>query len=208
MNENKTNGADTSVNNINLIGSKKRITLNVLSLFKNNDAGRVSKLSWTVNNGYPRLIVFINGADRTVSMHDNTIIAKFKFDSMSTIINALKKIPDSKPGTVFEIKSFDSVFEDNKRTDETVLLSTIFIGKDNDGINFIGFKAEGKPSVKFDLLLNEKFHKILVNGTDITRTEDGSNGYTANYAKMVETAFHDLAIKFSDVKDIEPYGAQ
>ncbi len=173
----------------------KILELNKLSLFKDNEAGRITSLKWSVKNGYPRATVWINGADRSIKSYDNMIISPFTYAGLAAFTSTMADVIDAENGTEYAIQCFNTKFVDNKRTDEVELQSTMTIGKDKAGVIYLALGADGKPTVRFDLHVRTKWNKILLNGEDISVKAQGSKLFAKHYLKMVEKSIFDIMVE-------------
>lgn len=171
---------------------KSLLELNKLSLHRLNKAERTSSLKWGFRKGYPRLMVFINGSDLSVRGRDNMIIAPFGFTALNTLTGAMAEIIEADKGTEFSINCINAKYVDNKKTDETTIQATVVVGKDQDGMIFISLSEESKPTVRFNLTLNEEWNPVTMNGVNIGLTEFGSKMFTKRYLNQVETVFNSI----------------
>ena len=171
---------------------KSLLELNKLSLHRINKAERTSSLKWGFRKGYPRLMVFINGSDLSVRGRDNMIIAPFGFTALNTLTGAMAEIIEAEKGTEFSINCINAKFVDNKKTDETIVQATVVVGKDQDGMIFISLSEESKPTVRFNLTLNEEWNPVTMNGVNIGLTEFGSKMFTKRYLNQVETVYNSI----------------
>lgn len=168
------------------------LELNKLSLHRVNKAERTSSLKWGFRKGYPRLMVFINGSDKSVTGRNNMIIAPFSFTALNTLTGALNEIVEADKGTEFSINCINAKYVDNKKTDETVIQATVVVGKDTDGMIFISLSEEGKPTVRFNLTLNTEWNPVTMNGVNIELTEFGSKMFTKRYITQVESVYNKI----------------
>lgn len=171
---------------------KSLLELNKLSLHRLNKAERTSSLKWGFRKGYPRLMVFINGSDLSVRGRDNMIIAPFGFTALNTLTGAMAEIIEAEKGTEFTINCINAKYVDNKKTDETTIQATVVVGKDQDGMIFISLSEENKPTVRFNLTLNEEWNPVTMNGVNIGLTEFGSKMFTKRYLNQIETVYNNI----------------
>lgn len=184
--------------------TKVRISFKPITLNKDNSAGRTSSMKFTVNNGYPRIVVWINGPDRTVTGFDNMIHAPFDFKSFNVFLGCLKNVLNDDNGTTYEIKCFNAKWdrETNKRTDEIELVSTVIVGKDDKGVIYLAVVAENKPKIRFNLVTDSKWHIVTRNGTDITLNGVGSKMYATRFLKQLETNYDIVLESLKEKEDM------
>lgn len=113
-----------------------------------------AKLIMSFRDGNPRLIVF------TGAPQPNGVI-NFPCDHMTFlgVMELLDKVIASPNGTRFSIDSLTSVYVDNAPTADKKVVSSLIIGKSNEGVIFFLLKAEGKPNIIFPIVLSP-FHKV------------------------------------------------
>lgn len=176
------------------------LELNKLSLHRKNKADRTSSLKWGFRKGYPRLMVFINGSDLSVRGRDNMITAPFSFTALNNLTGAMAEIIEAEKGTEFVINCINAKYVDNKKTDETTIQATVVVAKDTDGMIYISLTEEGKPTVRFNLTLNEEWNPITMNGVNISLTEFGSKMFTKRYLNQVESVYNTILASTTTVK--------
>jgi len=184
---------------------KQRLNLTTLAIFRENRAGRTSSLKWSLNNGYPRVTVFINGPDRSVSGRDNMIIVPFTYTGLNNLLSAMSNIISEDKGSSYKIECYNNVWDDvtNKRTDRVILQSSISVVKDSEsGVIYLLIEAKDKPKMRFNLLADTVYFKTFKNGNEITKTEEGSKLFTRRYVKQLEFSFDDMMKKSQEVIDI------
>jgi len=170
-----------------------RISLSKLSLFRKNNADRFSSIGWTIDKGYPKLITYINGSDKSVTGRDNMIIAPLSFMVLNTIVSAMEDIYGGKPDNSLEVKCYGHKWENNARSNDIEMQATIVIGKDEKGINYIETRAVNKPNMRFNLVTPDKYYKIMKDGVDITNTAEGSNLFSKSYVKQLSHVINIIA---------------
>jgi len=183
---------------------KKRMNLTPLSIFRENRAGRTSSLKWGLNAGYPRITVFINGADRSINGRDNMIIVPFTHQSINTLFGNIEAIIDEPNDTTYRMDCYNNAWDNttNKRKDEIELQSSITVGKDSNGIIYLMVSANGKPDVGFKLTIPEKYNRVYKNDEEITKTSITSQRFTKMYLGQLVHAFREFIKESTEVTDI------
>lgn len=109
------------------------------------DAKR-SRLVFGFRDGNPRITIYTG-----ISGPGGVIAFPSDYPTMVGIINILKDVIASAPGTKFSIDSLTSVYENNKPTTEKKIVGTLFIGKSKEGLVYFSVIAEGKPKLLFTI---------------------------------------------------------
>lgn len=202
---NQNIGEETMNENKELDMKKVLAELNELSLHRDNKAGRVSTLKWAYRNTYPRLIVYINGGDTTVTGRNNMIIAPFRYTAFNSLTGALAEIVDLPKSSEIEIDCLNPKYVDNKKTDEIVTQAIVTVGKDEHGMIYISLREDGKPSVRFNLTLQVDWNPVRLNGVNIAATEFGSKMFTKRYLTQIESVYNKLLSKLTVIKPTETF---
>lgn len=110
------------------------------------DNNRKARLVFGFRDGNPRITVY------TGAMGLEGMIA-FPTDAptMVTILNYLKDIAKSEPGTKMSFDSLTTVYENNKPTKEKKVLSTLYIGKSKEGLIYLSVMSENRPKLIFTI---------------------------------------------------------
>jgi len=89
----------------------------------------------------------------------------------------LKKIVKAENGAKYEMNHWNTKYVNGKRTDDRVIEATTIIGKDKNGMCYIGVKADNKAAVKFELKVDEWF-QVMKDGEDISSKSELSVIFT------------------------------
>lgn len=109
------------------------------------------------NNRKPRLVFGFRDGNPRITVYTGTpgIEGMISFPSdaatMVTILNYIKDIAKSEPGTKMSFDSLTSVYENNKLTKEKKVLSTLYIGKSKEGLIYLSLISEGRPKLVFTI---------------------------------------------------------
>lgn len=144
-----------------------------------------SLLTWGARGAFPRITVFLennnkkdvgnNGID-----YNNIITATFDYVTIFMFLKMLEEIIDAEPNTKKQMDCLNTKFVDNQRTNEVYVQATITVGKDKNGIIFIGIYNDKSPKVKFDLTYG-KWHVRKDNGVAIQDEAKLSRDYAKAY---------------------------
>jgi hypothetical protein len=111
-----------------------------------NNENKRSRLVFSFRDGNPRITVYTGGTG------PNSVISfPSDYPTMVGIINILKDVIVSQPGTNFSIDSLTSVYENNKVTTEKKVVSTLYIGKSKEGLIYFSVISENKPKLVFTI---------------------------------------------------------
>jgi hypothetical protein len=161
-----------------------------LNMSSKNQDGKYASLQWGLFSNNPRITVYTNvESDRDTNY--GKISANLDTPAMFAFIELLKLAVEFQPEAgrdefkvSMENKNF--IFPGGKRSEKPVVQSELFVGKDKDGVVWIGVMAKDRPRIKFTLQLSD-FH-MLKHGTGET--------YSAAEASVVAAkAYIDLLAK-------------
>lgn len=108
--------------------------------------------------------------------------------TFGAVIETLKLVIDSEPGTKLSIDSLGSVWENDKPTNKTRVVSVLYIGKTKDGVIYLSVIDETKPKIVFPLK-STKFHNFY--DTNKEKRNDGeiskllARGLVTTFTQMV-----------------------
>lgn len=166
--------------------------------------GKYSKLSWGIRNGSPRLTVFTNDpSDVGPDINAGVISAPLDTVTMTIFLNLLEKLVTSPEDTKYMIECKTSKYVNNIRTDEIIILSELWFGKDINGFIWISIIAPNRPKIKFTFKISNYYGIYRGDGNQITEAE--SSGLAAlAYVIMLKTAYASLlADGFRPVQQVE-----
>jgi len=192
----------------------KMVSLSSLSInvdYGNGD-GKYGQLTWSIRNGYPRLVVFTDSSkEKTANFDYNSmIVAPFDYITMGTLIDQFILLINGENGVRQQIKCYNSKFENGQKTNEITLQATVEIGKDNNGIMYIAVVADGKKKIKFEIKPkdNSKWHKYYQGDDLIVDAGVISRIYARSYIEQAKRLLaHHMIIDTSKEKITEqkPY---
>lgn len=156
-----------------------------LTLRKEDKSG----LQWSIRQGFPRITVYTdsNILDENKNVdYSKVIIAPFDYVTMMMFLEYFEQIIKSDGDLKYTINCYNTVYKDNKKTDEVGLQASVVVGKDKEGVVYLAALEEGKKSLKFDLLPNRKWHKVIDNnGNEIDSPKRLSATYATGYLKLL-----------------------
>ena len=119
-----------------------------------SNSGARARLTWGLINGNPRITVFTNDPSDTV---DNKVIPfNMTFEVMYIVFDLLEKIAKHQGEVKYVFEYSRRVYENNKPTNETVKVSNLIIGKDNEGMCWMSVIASNRPQIKFEFTIGNQ----------------------------------------------------
>lgn len=149
-----------------------------------NSKGKMSTLKWGLYKNNPRLTVYTNDPDDTV---DNGRIqapldAKTFYGFLVLLSRAIKSTVPFKA----KIDNMNFTFFGGKRSENPTVISSLWVGRDEDGCIWISITAPKHPSIKFTFD-HPDFHFIYhANGDQYTKAEY-SQVYAEAYERLLTT---------------------
>ena len=145
-----------------------------------NENSSRSRLVLSFRDGKPRLTVY-------TGLKGQTGIISFPCDSIhiTTIFNMLKEIAQGEPNKKVSIDSLTLKYVDNKATNELELVSTLYIGKSEEGIVYLAIISENKPKLVFSIRPS-RFH--------VFRDSEKNIIPESQISKMMAISLADLAL--------------
>ena len=159
-----------------------------------------ASLNWAIRLGYPRIVVYTTNKFVENKKLDpkSVIIAPFSYEALFTLISCLEELINSN----IRMERIKSEISDhskyapppdsytiecwNKFDDKKVLQCKITVGRDDEGIFYIGVRAPEKPKIRFDILPNSTWHKYCgKDGEEITDKTRLSLLYAKAYVKVL-----------------------
>lgn len=122
-----------------------------LTLWGDRRDGQISpRLTLSFRDGNPRFVVYTGDKDvKPINFPADFII-------METVLDRFRQIIDGPNGIKTSITSLGAKYDDNnRRTNEKRLVSTLYIGKNKEGIVYMLIKEESKPDIVFAFRKNE-----------------------------------------------------
>jgi hypothetical protein len=105
-----------------------------------------ARLVLSYRDSNPRITVYTGAAGR-----EGVISWPCDLPHFVTILNLLKDIANGPNGDKKVIDSLTVKYENDKPTNEKMLVSKLVIGKNNDGICYLALIDENKPKIAFEI---------------------------------------------------------
>ena len=174
-----------------ITNSNKIIDIRRAVLFTDGVDGKKARFQFSVREGYPRLTVFTGARGR-----DGIISGPMDIDGFLVFTKSLQDIANGKPGDKMAVDLKTMLYENNQPTDKTQLMSTLFFGKDDDGMVWLGLQTEGKPKLKFIFKVSDYMLFRKADGTTPLPSEMSSI-IASSYASMLEHIFAYYSLNYS-----------
>jgi len=156
-------------------------TFNGMSLYLQHDNG-TSQMNFGLVDKRPRISIFLKD---NPAQKFKLINIKLTYVAVATLFAMIKEATTmDAPSLQFD--SFDTVFtDDGQRTDDTALIGSMLIHRDDRGILTLAVKVPDGKVYPFKVLLNGKYHKAKSGDKPITETKTLSNITTRVFADML-----------------------
>lgn len=159
-------------------------------------ARRPATLAFSVVKNNPRFTLFTNV---DTDKDKGRLQAALDTHTLYAFLQLLRKVADGEPGTKFSIENKNHTYFNGQRSTEPKLMSTIIVGKDDEGCVFMGVVANNITPVKFIFGPTEYHMMVHKDGTPFTRAEL-SVLYAKGYADLLEN----LTANVLDSHYVEP----
>lgn len=147
--------------------------LNKLALWTPSpvNQGKNARLTWGIRDGNPRITVFTG--QMTENKMDGILTAAMDavtFDMFVDFFTEILETPEKAKG---KLECLGRRYVDNQPTQDRVLKSTLYFGKDEEGIAWISVHVEGRPEIVFKFGVSDwhKFYKgdgTLMNPSEVS----------------------------------------
>lgn len=146
-------------------------------------------LHWGVRMGFPRITVIPERIEEGDNYNEKIITAPFNVPTLHLLLEYMGEIVNGENGQYKSIECRNVKYVNGERTTETYVQSTVIVGKDKDGINFITLVTNDKKKVKFSILPNPRWYRIYYNGTEVTDKAEISRVFGRAYIKAIRQAY-------------------
>lgn len=108
----------------------------------------------------------------------------------------IRQVADGPSGKRYSIDNKNFTFAMGKRSERPVVISTTFVGKNEEGVVYIAVVADGRPKIQFPFLSSSYHVMRTADGSELSKAE-ASVCYAKGYATMMENLVpHILANEF------------
>lgn len=153
-----------------------------LDLKTPNSKGKMATLKWGIFKNNPRLTVYTNDPDDTTD--NGRISANLDAKTFYAFLQLLSRAIKSDVEFKAKIDNKNHIFAYGKRSEEAVLVSSLWVGRDADGVVWISITAPKHPSIKF-AFANSDYHFFYHTGGEQFTKADYSQIYAEAYLTML-----------------------
>lgn len=139
---------------------RRKIALdnNKLSLSAPNSKGKKAGLLWQLINNNPRIVVYTNDPDDQVDY--GKITAALDSPTFFAFLRLIEQAITAEKGYKEKIDNLNYTWGGGKRSDTPTVVSSLLVGKDDDGVIWIAVSAPRRPQIKFPFM-NPEFHNFI-----------------------------------------------
>lgn len=164
------------------------------------DPNKRSTLIWGIHANNPRLTVYTNVPDdQGAATNYGKITANLDMPVFFAFLDLLYKTISSKEPCASKIENKNFIFPGGKRSEHPVVVSELWVGKDDDGSVWLSVTAKNRPKIKFTFGISDFHAFIHKDGTPYTKGET-SVLFANGYVKILENVMTTLAVD----KYVEP----
>lgn len=166
-----------------------------LQMSARNQDGKFASLQWGIFSNNPRITVYTNvESDKDVNY--GKISANMDTPAFYAFLGLLNEAIDFVKGTngleefKASIENKNFIFPGGKRSEKPVVQSELFVGKDKEGVVWMGVMAKDRPRIKFDFQLAD-FHQLKHGtGETFSKAEASVVAARAMWTILVEMIAH------------------
>ena len=158
------------------------------------DNTKWSSFTWLIVASNPRLVVWTNDPGDAGEVNNyGKIVANFDIMSFTVFLQLLGEVIDHSGERKESIETYNYIFPRGVRSETPVLVSTLYFGKDKDGIIWVSLVAKNRPVIKFVFGENEFHHYINGDGTPADKSKT-SQRYARAYIKILYDVMEQLLV--------------
>lgn len=113
---------------------------------ENQDNGKRARMVLTFRDGNPRLNVYTGEP-----MPQGIIGFPMDHYTFGSVLNLLEQVANAEPGYRVSVDSIGTLYENNKPTNQTRVVSVLHMGKTKEGVVYLSVIDETKPKIIFPL---------------------------------------------------------
>lgn len=135
--------------------------------------GKYASLQWGLFSNNPRITVYTNDPnDNGPDKGYGKISANLDLPVFAAFLHQLDKVIDGPADTKIGIENKNFIFPGGKRSEKPVVVSTLWFGKDKEGIVWVSVVAQNRPKIQFKFGGGQNFHNFMHgDGTPFTAGE-------------------------------------
>jgi hypothetical protein len=186
--------------------AKTPLDNNKLQLYAMNDEGKSARLLWSIINNNPRITVYTNmSTDSGEEKNFGRISANLDMPVFMTVLELLNNVGSLPNGEKYVMENKGYTYVGGRRSDNPTKVSELWIGKDAEGVVWLSVVAEGRPKIKFELLL-PSFHTLMSASTGqplgkAKVSEIVAKGYVRLLTQLVPVIYNDHYVEPAELPD-------
>ncbi len=143
-----------------------------LSLFARPGAPgqRAPKLTWSMINGNPRVMVYTNDPEDQGNDYGR-ITAKLDTPVFFALLELLERAAKSPEETKTKLENKNHTYYEGKRSETASVVSELMFGKDQAGIVWLSVVMPNRPKIKFKFTFGDYHEFYHGDGTPFTESE-------------------------------------
>lgn len=157
-----------------------------------SEEGKPARLTLSFRDGNPRFVAYtgVTGPTGVINFPSD-------YPTMASCMNLLKRVANSnETGIQYAIESLTTSYVNDKPTKDKVVVSTLNIGRDKDGVVFMALVSEGKPKIMFQIKPS-MFHVFRNSNKEQIPVSEISSTLATSIADMVLNAISDVMISYT-----------
>lgn len=154
--------------------------------------GKFAALVWSLEKQEsPRITVYTNDPNDTKDY--GMIKAPMDLATFMMLMALINKAIDAEPGFRDKVDNLNYIYPNGKKSEQPVLISETWVGKDKDGVMWILVSAKDRPKVKFEF--QPSWFHVLVHGDGTVYSKaEASVLFARSYTRMLELLMTHLAV--------------
>ena len=158
------------------------------------DDSKYSTMMWMLVANNPRLVVWTNDPSDTGEANNyGKIQANLDLPTFVVFLNVLADVIDGANDSKQYVENYNYIFPGGKRSDSPVLISTLYCGKDKDGIVWMSLIAKNRPAIKF-VFGEGQFHHFHNKDGSAAEKSKVSQLYAAAHIRILYGFMEQLAV--------------
>lgn len=167
-----------------LSNSKIRITAT-------NSIGKAASMQFKLKKNNPQIQVYTNDPNDTENY--GRIDAALDSPTFNAYIVLLRRAAQESDFKKVPIQNFGYTFPNGRRSDQTQLLSTLMVGRDEDGSVWTAVTAKNRPMIKFYFLPSD-YHRIMDSTGEQMARGPLTQIYALAFADLIQSIMNNLQV--------------
>jgi len=158
------------------------------------DNTKWSSFTWQLVANNPRLVVWTNDPNDTGESNNyGKIVANLDMPTFTAFLDRLGNLIDHQGEKKEYLENYNFIFPRGVKSETPVLISTLYFGKDKDGLIWVSLVSKNRPIIKFTFGESD-FHHFF-NGDGSPAGKDAVSQYYAKaYVKVLYGVMETLLV--------------